>query len=37
MKFFNFYKNKSLQEKTHFDDISGYEEEKWILEEALLL
>jgi MoxR-like ATPase len=34
MKFFNF--NKSLfKKKQVFDDISGYEEEKWLLEQAL--
>jgi len=34
MKFFNF--NKSLfKKKQVFDDISGYEEEKWMLEQAL--
>jgi MoxR-like ATPase len=34
MKFLNF--NKSLfKKKQIFDDISGYEEEKWVLEQAL--
>jgi energy-coupling factor transporter ATP-binding protein EcfA2 len=34
MRFFNF--NKSLFTRKHiFDDISGYEEEKWVLEQAL--
>lgn len=34
MKFFNF--NKSLfKGKQIFDQISGYEEEKWVLEQAL--
>ena len=31
MRFFNFNKSR----KHIFDDISGYEEEKWILEQAL--
>jgi hypothetical protein len=34
MRFFNF--NKSLFKRKHiFDDISGYEEEKWVLEQTL--
>jgi predicted ATPase with chaperone activity len=36
MKFFNIYRNKSLSRRKHiFDEISGYPEEKWILEQAL--